>query len=135
MDNRENMRASEVLFDNDLTTSVNDLYSYQDTLVQARFSSKRRINRLDIHWKNGVPRKPVRLEIQTSDNPAAWYSVVNDEPLWEFSVGRVGGTLRSEILPEGEVTTLYFPERSTQLVRLLFSSFPNEVTELKFYGP
>ncbi len=135
VDNRGNITASEVFFDEKMTVSANGLYSYQDTLVQARFSAKRRINRLDIHWLNGVPQKAVRLEIQTSDNPDAWYSVVNDEPLWEFSTGRVGGTLEAEVLPGDKVTTLYFPERNTRAVRLLFTSFPNEVTELKFYGP
>ena len=136
VDSPENTTEAALFFDGDLSVASGKLYDWRGTLVQAQFPAKRRINRLEIHWQNGVPGNPIRLELQTSNQlPDCWYSVVNDEPLWEPSVVRIGGTLIRQPLPGKRVSTLYFPERNVQAVRLLFTSCPNEVTELRFYGP
>lgn len=132
----EHVKLASGLFDGDTETAVGSLYS-SDTLVQASFSEPAFVNRLDIHWGSKAFNKPVRLELQTStDYPACWTSVVNDEPLWESSVCRVGGTLTKQVLhSKSRVTTLYFPATEAKAVRLLLGSFPNDgVTELIFYG-
>ena len=128
--------AAEIFFDGETDVAGNKLYSGADTLVQAAFSSVKRINRLDIHWKDRVPDKEIRLEIQTSVKPEAWYSFTNDDRLWQFSAGRMGGTLKKEHLPgTGSVSSIYFPEREARAVRLLLTAFPdNAVTEFRFYG-
>jgi len=125
-----------VFFDGNIDVASPDLYSSADTLVQAAFPSPRRVNQIDIHWRKGIPGKKVRLEIQTSMAPKAWHSVVNDDRLWGFSAGRLGGTLTPRSLPgTGRVSTIYFPEREAQFIRLLCTGFRDEVTELRFYGP
>lgn len=131
-----NDELSEVYFDGNTDVSGHKLYSSADTLVQAGFPSTRKVNRLDIHWRKSVPKKKVRLEIQTSDDPNAWHSFVNDERLWESSAGRLGGTLIRENLPgSGRVSAIYFPEREARFVRMLLTSFRDDVTEFRFYGP
>ena len=136
IDSEEALRSGAVLFDGKHDAAARDLYNYQDTLVQASFDKPTRISRLDIHWRRGVPDRFVRLELQTSSAlPECWYSVVNDERLWEPSVARVGSTLLGARLPgEERVTTLWFPEREAKAVRLLLTSFPSEATEFVFYG-
>lgn len=128
--------AAGKFFDNNSGTS-GSVYYYLDSLVQAVFAGPQRINRLDIHWSGNAPSSGVKLEIQTPLNyPACLNSVVNDEPLWEYGICRIGGTLRQEVLhSSGGVTTLYFPERTAQAVRLLFGNFDGTIAELKFYGP
>ena len=131
----DDQRASS-LFDGETQLPGTNLSSYQDTLVQARFPSPRKVCRLDIHCLGKVPKKSVRFEVQGAVNPEAWLSVVNDDRLWEPSIARLGGTLRKEPLPgSGHTTTLYFPERQLSSVRMLFTSFPKGVAELEFYGP
>ncbi|VGO14181.1 hypothetical protein PDESU_02740 [Pontiella desulfatans] len=126
---------AEVFFDGKTDVAGSKLYSYQDSLVQAAFSSTKKINRLDIHWRNGVPDKEVRLELQTSEDPGAWLSFVNDDLLWNPSALRIGGTLTGGPFPgSGKVSTLYFPAREAKFVRLLLSSFPDDVTEFRFFG-
>jgi hypothetical protein len=136
IDARQNIDASQLFFDDNTGIAANNLSS-DDTLVQAEFTSKRNVSRLDIHWKYGVPDQPVRLEIQTtSEMPEAWYSVVNDDCLWMPSAARFSGTLTEETPPgENNISTIYFPTRQARAIRLLFSGFPNEVTELRFFGP
>ena len=66
----------------------------------------------------------------------AWTSVVNDEAVWEFSVVRVGSTLRQEALHGGRVTSLYFPEEHCRFARLLLTRFPNDaLAEVRILGP
>ncbi|VGO14176.1 hypothetical protein PDESU_02735 [Pontiella desulfatans] len=134
--NAGRVAAGAKFFDNNLGTS-STVYHWLDTLVQADFGSTVRIHRLDIHWSGSAPSSGVRLELQTPlDYPACLNSVVNDDKTWESGVWRIGGTLRQEILPSsGGVTTLYFPERPVQAVRLLLSNFEGNIAELKFYGP
>ncbi|WOO43407.1 DUF4955 domain-containing protein [Rubellicoccus peritrichatus] len=132
----QNVNLAKTLFDGKKRGESRGLYHYMDTMVQAWFDWPRKVNRLDIHWKNGAPAKPVRLEILTSSNyPECLYTVANDESLWEFSVGRLGETLIRESIDGEDVTTLYFPEREARAVRLLLSGVSGEVTELEFFGP
>ena len=128
--------AAAVFFDGDTTTS-GTVYHSLDSLVQATFASQVRINRMDIHWKGTPPTSGARVEIQTPlSYPACLTSVVNDEPLWESSVGRIGGTLRKEVLPVANgITSIWFPERNTQAIRVLFSSVSGKIAEITFHGP
>lgn len=132
----ENVKLAKVLFDGNKHEASGVIYHYMDTMIQAWFDWPRKVNRLDIHWKNRAPSKPVRLEILTSnDYPECLYTVANDEPLWEFSVGRMGGTLVKEVFDGEDLTTLYFPEREVRAVRLLLAGVSGEITELEFFGP
>ena len=123
------------LVDGDLQTAGTELYGWLASMIQFDFGEAREICRLDIVWKERVPETPVRLELQTASDPAAWTSVVNDESLWEFGVVRVGGTLQRRPLPGETVTSLYFPQRQCRYARLLLTGFPNGVAaEMRFLG-
>ncbi|MEM6885366.1 MAG: DUF4955 domain-containing protein [Verrucomicrobiota bacterium] len=129
-------KSAAVLFDDELDIPSRKVFGSQDTLVQVQLKSEQMINRMDIHWKSSVPEKGVRMELQTSSDAGAWHSFVNDDQLWEFSVARIGSTLIHESLPgEDKVTSIYFPKRRAKYVRLLMTGFPNDVTEIEFYGP
>ena len=135
LEKEANVAAAFTLFDGDLERPLRDTYHYMDSLLQAQFESARTLDRVEIHWRNRVPNRPVRLELQTStDMPRCWTSVVNDDRAWEFSTVRVGGTLLGARLPGDEVTTLYFPPRKAKAARLLLSGVPDEITEIRFLG-
>ena len=124
------------LIDGNPSTTCDTIYGWLDSVVQFDLGSPTRICRMDLRWKARNPRRPIRLELRVSNDPDAWYSVVNDEPVWEFSVLRIGGTLRREPLPGDRVSTLYFPERRCRYVRLSLVSFPNgAASEIQFLGP
>ena len=124
------------LFDGDVATPVRGLSHYMDALVQARFDGAQLVNRVDIHWSGRVPDGYMRLELQTSDDAdAAWTSAVNDDRTWEFGNVLMGGTLVGARFPGETVTSLYFPERKAEAVRLLLGGFRDEVSEVRFYGP
>lgn len=118
-------------------STTSGVYHYLDSMVQAVFSAPRRIHRVDIVWSGNAPASGVRLEIQTPlAYPTCLNSVVNDEPLWEAGVCRIGGTLRQTTLPSSNgVTSLCFPERTAHAVRLIFAHFEGTIAELKFFGP
>lgn len=134
IDQKQYIDLARPFFDGNTEIPVKQLYHYIDSMVQAGFDKSQPVSRVDIHWKNAVPSNKVRLEIQTSNDPLAWYSVVNDDQLWEFSTARIGGTLLRNKMPgHGKISSIYFPPRLACCVRLLFSSCPNEITEIKFH--
>lgn len=81
------------------------------------------------------------LASRTDGQPAwetegAYRKELHDDRRWEFSAGRRGGTLIPVTLPGTDrVSTIYFPEREASYVPMLFTSFPDDVTELVFSGP
>ncbi|RMD82512.1 MAG: hypothetical protein D6820_03590, partial [Lentisphaerae bacterium] len=132
------------LVDGELETPAQNIYSWQDSMLQFDFQKEVSLERIDFIWHHSVPDKKVRLEVQTSSDPRAWYSLVNDEPLWEFGVAMLGRCRIKEHFPSlhgqdrqnlaGRASTLWLPARRCRFVRLILHEVPNEVTEIRFYG-
>jgi hypothetical protein len=133
----EQLGEAAKLIDNDTATTVS-IYNWLETMAQFDLGVLKAICRVDLVWRDAVPEKDVRLELQTATDERAWTSVVNDEPIWESCVARLGSTLIRDPLPRsaGNITSLYFPERPCRYVRLLFTNFPNEaLAEIRVFGP
>ncbi len=134
----EHVQAGSTLVDGNLDTTAPNLYNWLESMAQ--FELERtvdRLQRIDLVWKDRIPTRGFRLEVQTATDPDAWISVVNDEPIWGFSAVQVGGTLHSETLPgaggDGRISSLYLPVTRCRYVRFLFSGFPNNaLSEIRF---
>ena len=129
-------QKAAVFIDQDTNKASPEVYHYQESMLQVRFKEVSSLSRIEIHWKGKVPQNAVRLDVQTSLlAPDCLYSVVNDENIWQNSVARLGGTLNKEALPHqgGQMSQIFLPTEKVAAVRLLFTSFPNEMTEIKFY--
>ena len=135
LEDEQRLATAGLLIDGDTSTAPRGLYHWMDSLVQVAFAKPALVSRIDVHWKRAAPTRPIRLEVQVSEEADAWTSVVNDDRAWEFGTLLLGGPLTGGILPAGEVTTLRFPPREARAVRLLLGQVPDEVTELAFYGP
>lgn len=131
-----NIANANKAIDGDPSTTVDKTYhSSAATVLQFDLGEQQLVDRVDFHWKTSK-LSDVKLEIQTSNDSNAWYSVVNDEPRWEFATARLGSTLTTITMPGNDsVSSVYIPKRRCRYVRLLPKRFGNNtLSEIKIFG-
>jgi hypothetical protein len=133
-DDPVNINEAQKLIDGDMNTTIDNMYGWIGSVIQFDLGQEYTISRLDLLWKS-LHTGDVKLEVQTSVDAKAWFSMTNDEPLWDFGVQRIGETLARETLPGGLTSSIFLPQRRCRYVRLLAQNFPNgKLAEVQFYG-
>lgn len=135
-DSQASINKGNRMTDGNLTTTIEDIYHYSaPSILQFDLGSQQTVDRIDFNWVSAKPTD-CKLEIQTSSDANAWYSIVNDEPLWEFGVARLGTTLSNTAMPgNNQLSSVYIPQQKCRYVRLLAKRFPNnQLSQVKIYG-
>lgn len=134
LETNSNIMEVNKLIDNNISTTIGNIYGSLGSMLEFDMGEEFEFQKMELVWNENVSFD-VKLEVQTSSDSLAWYSFVNDEPLWDFGVQQIGQTLSRENLLPGSVTSIYIPKRKCRYVRLSAQYFPNgKLSEIRFFG-
>lgn len=135
LEKSSNINEAEKLIDGDLSTTIGNIYGYIGSMQEFDLGGAFNLAKVEFDWNESMT-SPVKIEVQTSLDSLAWYSVCNDEPLWNFGVQRIGETLsREKLAGTSTKSVIYLPVQRCRYVRFLTQNFPdNKLAEVNFYG-